>query len=368
MNVLLTHERFLPDFGGGGEYIAFETARHLMRRGVHVRVLTTGDPAATNYEGVPTVRLPLHRYGLNLAVRRIVREARTADLIHTCNYHAALPSLLAGRWLRKPVVCQMLGLFDEGWKEMRGPVLGRAFMRWERFILKRDFARTMFLSDYSLEVGVAHGVDRRAAVANCPGVALAECQAASQRHEKDNVVLFAGKLERRKGVDDLLAVARRLPGVRFRVAGWGPEAGRFLSEAPPNVEFVGFQQGERLRATFARAPIFFFPSRAETFGLVIVEAMASGCAIVSTIPIPFEGVRVEVGDRDAMTAAIRKLWEERGATALMGQRNADLAAAYTWERYTDSLVTTYTEVLRERTAGSLLARASAGQAATGGAE
>ena len=121
MNVLLTHERFLPDFGGGGEQIVYETARHLLRRGVQVRVLTTGDPRTTAYGGVPTVRLPISRYRLNGAVRAIVDEARTADLIHTCTYHASLPSLLAGKWLGKPVLCQVLALFHEGWKEMRGP-------------------------------------------------------------------------------------------------------------------------------------------------------------------------------------------------------------------------------------------------------
>ena len=60
-------------------------------------------------------------------------------------------------------------------------------------------------------------------MANCPGVALAECQAAYQRHEKDDVVLFAGKLERRKGVDDLIAVARRLP-IRYSPRYWSASA------------------------------------------------------------------------------------------------------------------------------------------------
>ena len=77
MNVLLTHERFLPDFGGGGERIVYETARHLMRRGVQVRVVTTGDPRVTADGGVPNVRLPVSRYRFNLALRTILDHART---------------------------------------------------------------------------------------------------------------------------------------------------------------------------------------------------------------------------------------------------------------------------------------------------
>ena len=101
MNVLLTHERFLPDFGGGGEYIVFRTATGLQARGVDVRVLTTGDPALRSYQGVPTERLPISRYAFNLQVGAIAARARTHELIHTFTYHACLPSLLAAE-ARRP--------------------------------------------------------------------------------------------------------------------------------------------------------------------------------------------------------------------------------------------------------------------------
>jgi glycosyltransferase involved in cell wall biosynthesis len=345
MNVLLTHERFLPDFGGGGERIVYETARHLLRRGVQVRVVTTGDPRVTAYGGVPTVRLPVSRYRFNLALRPILDHARTCDLIHTCTYHAALPSLVAATWLRKPVLCQVLGLFDDGWKQMRGPVRGRALQAWERFLVTRRFGRTMFLSDYSRELGMALGVEAGRAVANYPGIDWPD---GNQSPHKEDEVLFAGKLEARKGVDDLLAVAARLPHVRFRVVGWGPDADRFKAAATANVELAGFQEGESLRAAFARARIFFLPSKAETFGLVLAEAMASGCAIVSTIPLGYEGIHVKPGDCDAMAAAIRRLWNDRGETDRMGRRNLELGRVYTWDRYTDSLLDIYTALMNER--------------------
>ena len=147
LRILLAHERFPPDFGGGGEEIVFETARGLRERGCDVRVVTTGDPASSSHEGIPTIRLAISRYALNLAVPRVAELARDVDLIHTCTYHACLPAWLAGRFVRKPVVCQVLSLFEEAWTEMKGPWKGPVFRALERFLLTRRYARLLFLSD-----------------------------------------------------------------------------------------------------------------------------------------------------------------------------------------------------------------------------
>jgi glycosyltransferase involved in cell wall biosynthesis len=342
MTVLLTHERFLPDWGGGGEYIVFETARSLQKQGVDVRVLAAGDESLTEYQGVPTERLPISRYRMNLAVQAIARAARDVDLIQTFNYHACLPSLLAGRWTGKPVVCTMLGLFQDAWIEMRGRLSGRILMAWEALLLRRRFARTIFLSQYSLSQGTALGARPERSLVNNPGIDLA----AFRPGAKDNSVLFAGKLEARKGVWDVVEVARLLPEIQFRIAGWGPEEAALRAAAPANVSILGLVQGEALHCLFARSSIFLFPSRGETFGLAVAEAMASGCVVISSVPLDFEGVRIQPGDIPGMRAAIESVLSDPGA-ADMGRTNSDRAMAYTWERYTSTLLETYREVLGE---------------------
>ncbi|MEE9296596.1 MAG: glycosyltransferase family 4 protein [Phycisphaerae bacterium] len=344
MRVLLTHEAFAPDFAGGGEYVALETARHLIGRGVDLRVLTTGDPQVTSYEGIETVRLPMHRYRFNLAAGKIAALAEDVDLIQTFNYHASLPSLIAGRRLGKPVVCIVLGLFSHAWKEMRGPISGRLWMRWERYVLSRDYARVMFLSNYSREQGIAMGVPADRAKVNSPGIDL---DAYGPAEEKEDVVLFVGKVHVRKGVDDIMAVAEALPEVKFRVMGWGPQEADFKRRKPHNVEFTAFERGRVLAEAFARARIFLFPSKAETFGISLIEAMASGCAVVSTVPLDFAGVRVAVGDRPAMIEGVRRLWNDRAQTEVMGRRNVEIARPYSWDRNVSYLLSTYCEVLAE---------------------
>jgi glycosyltransferase involved in cell wall biosynthesis len=342
MKVLLTHERFAPDFRGGGEYFVLETARNLAQKGVQVTVLTTGDPCETVYDGIPTRRLPIHPYRLNLSARTIARAAADADLIQTFTYHACLPSFLAGKRTGKPVVCTVLALFGRAWREMRGPIVGRMFEHWERMLLRLAYDRIVFVSDFSRQAGLAIGVEpARSAVIN-PGIALQNYAPAPQ---KEDYALFVGKLEARKGIHDVLAVARALPNLRVRVMGWGPEEPLLRSTRLQNVEFIPFERGPKLHESFARAKLFLLPSRAETFGLAIVEAMASGCAIVSTVPLEYEGVHVRAGDLGQLVAAVRDLWRQPERMREMGARNVELAQRYNLANQSDALIRLYQEVV-----------------------
>lgn len=345
MRILFTCEAFAPDFLGGGEYVTLETARHLRGRGLDVRVLTTGDPGVAEYGGMPTERLPVSRYAMNLAVRRIVRAAQGAELIQTFNFHACLPSLIAGRLLGIPVLCTVLGLFDGEWLGLRGPLVGRAYRAWERFLVSRRFDRTIFLSDFSRTLGERLGADPRRSAVIAPGIDL---DAHRPHPVKEQEVLFVGKFEPRKGIDDLLAVARALPHVRFRAVGWGERLAAYRRSAPPNLVFETFERGARLSERFARASVFFFPSRAETFGLVVAQAMAAGCAVVSTVPLGFAGEPVQPGDQARMAALLDGLIRDPARTRELGERNRVRARVFRWETHADALVRLYEEVLAER--------------------
>ena len=148
MKVLIVHELFPPDFGGGGEYVILETARHLMFRGHTVQVLCTGDPAITHYEGIPTTRLPISRYRMNFATAEVAKYARDADIIFTATYHGCLPAYRAARSLGKPVVCLVLALFGSVWKQIRPFPVGHLSAAWEHYLIRRPFDRWVFISDY----------------------------------------------------------------------------------------------------------------------------------------------------------------------------------------------------------------------------
>ena len=352
LRVLVTHERFLPEYAGGCEYGVYQMARGLASRGAAVRVLTTGDPRQTEYRGIETERMPVHRYRMNLMARRIARAASGADLIQTSNYHACLASCAAGHRVGKPVVLLVTALCAGAWAEMKGAVAGRAYAAFERFLMRRPFSRIVFPSAHSMQVGLGMGIPRERCVMIAPGI----------DHEKfrpgvkDGSVLFVGKFEARKGIGDLMETARALPDVRFRAIGWGEGEAAVRRLAPANVAVEVLAPGAVMREgadgplarAFGSASIFFMPSRAESFGLVVAEAMASGCAVVSTVPVEFEGVRVVAGDVPGMASAIRELSAAPEAAEELGKRNARLAHGYCWERFTTSLMEVYYEVLAER--------------------
>jgi glycosyltransferase involved in cell wall biosynthesis len=216
----------------------------------------------------------------------------------------------------------------------------------ERFLLTRSFSHILFLSDYSREVGLSLGVPAGRAGVSMPGVDLPAYRADLQK--KEDRVLYVGQLHARKGIHDILATARALPSVRFRLFGWSSVRVDWHRMAPRNVEIIPFERGQKLREEFAKARIFFFPTRAETFGLALLEAMVSGCAVVSTLPLNYEGATVQAGDQSAMIAAVKRLWDDRNASLRMGQRNRELADTFTWDNYTNSVLETYSRVLETR--------------------
>jgi len=89
--------------------------------------------------------------------------------------------------------------------------------------------------------------------------------------------LYFGRVAVEKGVEDFLRLD--LPGTKL-VIGDGPAASR-LRQAYPDAVFTGYRFGEELARHIAASDVFVFPSRTDTFGLVLLEAMACGVPVAA---------------------------------------------------------------------------------------
>jgi glycosyltransferase involved in cell wall biosynthesis len=344
MKILITHEVFPPEAFGGGELVVFEIAKRLIMNGFDVKVLTTGNPKIKAYNGITTIRLPVHRYFMNLAAPWIYRYSKDCDLIQTNNYNACYPSFLAGKWAKKPVVCLVHGIYGDEWIDMRGQVFGRLSKWIEKFQLCQKYNKIIFLSEHAGRKGLKMGIPRGITEVIKPGIPRGF--KSYKMGKKEPFVLFVGRLAKQKGLDYLIAAAKELPDMKFILAGKGEEEKRLKSIAPPNVEFLGFVSQEKLIKLYAKAQIFCLPSIGEGFGLVLLEAMASGCAIVSTIDIGQKGILIKPKSSEEIVKAIKYFIENKEDALKCGKENRKLAKNFSWNKFFTTLIKIYDSITK----------------------
>lgn len=137
------------------------------------------------------------------------------------------------------------------------------------------------------------------------------------------IQLYVGRVSVEKNIEAFLANPH--PGAKV-VVGDGPARARLQAQFPDAV-FLGTQTGHDLAACYAGADVFVFPSRTDTFGLVMIEALACGTP-VAAYPVQ--------GPRDILTpesGAMDERLERAIAAALRLDRDACAAhgASFTWE-------------------------------------
>jgi glycosyltransferase involved in cell wall biosynthesis len=145
------------------------------------------------------------------------------------------------------------------------------------------------------------------------------------------VFLYVGRVAVEKNIEAFLALD--LPGSKW-VAGDGPLRAR-LQRAHPNVRFTGVVDQLALAALYNAADVFVFPSRTDTFGLVLLEAMACGCPVAA---YPVTGPIDVIGDSAA--GALDKDLKSACLEALLIDRARPRAHAehFSWEACTRQFV------------------------------
>jgi glycosyltransferase involved in cell wall biosynthesis len=151
------------------------------------------------------------------------------------------------------------------------------------------------------------------------------------------VFLCVGRVAVEKNLEAFLDLD--LPGSKV-IVGDGPELVA-LTRKYPQAVFLGGRQGEALAQAYAAADVFVFPSRTDTFGLVLLEALASGLPVAA---FPVTGPRDVIG-----TAPVGALNEDLRQACLSAlnispQACLEFAAGHTWEASARSFVENITNV------------------------
>lgn len=338
MHLLFVIARWRPLIGGT-ERQAELLADELGRRGHRVTVLTqscAGTPARESSGGVEVVRLPpgvggraaSALFGLRVA-RFAARQGRECDAFQA--FLASAPALFlahAARRAGRPVLLKLGASGPMGdVATSRRTLVGRAKLRLLRRWCDRCLCPNEEIRRELLAVGFA--ADRLVLLPNGVPTDRIRPLPPEERErlrrelawERRTVALFAGRLEPQKDPLGLVrawaAAAAGRPGALLAVAGGGSlrEPAAALAERlgiAGSVRLLGPRDAEEVRRLMAAADLFVLPSRAEGISNALLEAMASGLAVLAS-DIPGNRDLVRDGENGRLFAPERP---ERAAELL----------------------------------------------------
>jgi phosphatidylinositol alpha 1,6-mannosyltransferase len=173
--------------------------------------------------------------------------------------------------------------------------------------------------------------------------------------DDDVVLLFFGRLVLEKGIAEFVATVRLMRGrgakVRVLVVGAGPAKNAF--DALDDVVFAGQLDGAELARAVASADILLHPSRTEAFGNVVLEAMASGLAVVCAAADSAEalveqgrtGLLCPPGDVDGYATVIGGLARDPDRRRAIGAAARAATSRFSWNAASKSVLRAYQSVL-----------------------
>jgi glycosyltransferase involved in cell wall biosynthesis len=195
-----------------------------------------------------------------------------------------------------------------------------------------------------------YAVDNAYFAARAEAADTSQLRAELQLSPDRPVILFASKLQQRKHADHLLEAYHLLCSSApatvpyLVIVGAGEERQRLEARASElsleGIRFAGFRNQSALPSFFAMAQVFVLPSRHEPWGLIVNEAMASGCAVVVSddvgahadlITNGVEGFVYPTGDVDALAAALRQVLSNPEQAHRMGEAARSRIATWDFE-------------------------------------
>ncbi|MDG4868266.1 glycosyltransferase family 1 protein [Guyparkeria sp. 1SP6A2] len=292
MDISLVTETYPPDVNGVSNTLERLVAA-LRQRGHRVSVTCPRARARHGLEdGIEVSGLALPFYSqvrIGLPRRRAFLEQwreDPPDLVHIATEGPLGASALsAARALDLPVTSSLHTNFHRYARSYRVGWLAMPAMRYLRRFHNRT-AATFIPTHEQAEELTPLGFERLAVLGRGVDTQLFHPGRRDERlrhawgvQADEPVLLHVGRLAAEKNLDLLVAAmerARRInPATRLVVVGDGPER-RHLEAVLPEAVFAGVRRGEDLAAHYASADGFVFPSQTETFGNVVLEAMASG--------------------------------------------------------------------------------------------
>jgi glycosyltransferase involved in cell wall biosynthesis len=331
MKILLVQNRYYPAKGGGEKH-SYLLAKHLALDGHNVTIYTSSSLATTDVHSLvlrppfiltprTKTNLPSQEVILNTVVRRyrmtwrfwslnwipeMFRELKQRigdfDLVHAHGYHhsAALASCYYANKFHKPFVLTGHDLVIPGNLPADAQFFTTMYDKtFGRYLLQHSDG-LIALTEDQVEQYTVRGGDERKITIIPNGIEL-ERYSGQQLDRKllvrydinegGKVLLFVGRIEEYKGIQDAIAILPQVlesfPETKLLITGldygFQSQLEKLIAQKhlEANVVLTGSLPEEQLVQLFKLATLFVFPSRMEGFGIVLLEAMASGTLCIA---------------------------------------------------------------------------------------
>lgn len=375
MRIALFTETFLPKVDGIVTRLS-HSVDHLQRMGDQVLVFSP-DGGLTEYKGakihgVPGFPLPLYpelKLALPRPSMRQALEKFQPELIHLVNPAVlGLGGLYYAKSLNVPLVASYHTHLPK-YLEHYGLGMLEGVM-WELLKAVHNQAQVNLCTSTAMQEALtSHGIERVKVWQKGvdtelfrPELVSAEMRSRlTQGHPDSPLLLYVGRLSAEKEIERIKSVLAAIPNARLALVGDGPyrqELEKHFAGTP--TYFVGYLTGIDLASAFASADAFVFPSRTETLGLVLLEAMAAGCPVIAAnaggIPdIVTDGVNgylFDPGDDQGAIAATRRLLDHPQERETLRANARQEAERWGWAAATCQLQGFYGAVLGARSFAS----------------
>jgi len=375
MRVALVGDHYYPDIGGAPQY-AFELSLQLAKLGIETVVITHAHPGQSEEEEIGGVKIKrvkglvlnkLHCAASPLVFNRCREYILDGkfDVVHGLDIYSPMALIVIPFVHRHRIPCVLTchTVMDSFFSIFLQRPMGLALRRTDRLIAVSQasarFCRSLGCPEKRITV-VPNGVDL-----SCFN---GEVDAFAMRKElgigDEPLVVTALRLVRRKSPELLVSAFTRVlevvPDAKLAVAGSGRQRENLSRQVNSmnianSVFMVGGLAKEKVAQLMAAADVFVLPSKMESFGLVLLEASATGVPIVCSnaggVPEVFQdgfnALLYPPGDDIAMAKAIVRLIQDRELAKTISANAVATSRRFTWEIAAKRTLRVYEEVLQE---------------------